>query len=198
MTTSVRDNYASARAHQPKDDRSQGAWPDAASPRVYNVAVIGTTTKILAAWRPTTDLHHKELAQYPIALLEAKRNRPDMQVLLGDGLYAGRPEEQLAADQRVQPFFLPRRNVSLKRLGCDAWVSMLVAMAKDPQDWFSTYHLRSISETGFSVINDGARIRKRLAPRKQTESFLKAINYNLCRLAQLRYLIDLGPLPVPS
>ena len=195
MVTCVRDNYQAARARQGKQDRGHGEWPATHAPRVYNVAVIGIRYKLLAAWRPTTDVHHKELAQLPAALAQAKANQPDMQVLLGDGLYAGRPQVQLVADHDVKPFFLPRRNVTLKRMGCDAWVTMLVAMAKNPQEWFADYHMRSISETGFSVINDGARIRKRLAARKQTESFLKAIVYNLVRLAQLRYLVTLEPLP---
>jgi transposase len=194
MTTSVRDNYAHARSRQRAADRGQGAWPSAHAPRVYNVAVIGVKYKLLAAWRPTTDAHHKELAQFPHVFAQALENQPEMEMLLGDGLYAGRPQVALVARAGVTPRFLPRRNVTLKRFGVGAWVTMLMDMVRNPQEWFSDYHLRSISETGFSVTNDGVRLRKRLDHRKRTESFLEAVVYNLRRLAQLRYLVNLAPL----
>jgi transposase len=197
MPTSVTDHYASSRSRQKTADRQEGEWPASHSARVYNVAVIGVQHKLLAAWRATTDPHARELAQFPHVFQEAKENHPAMTQLLGDGLYAGRPQVQLVADGGVQPRFLPRRNITLKRMGCDAWVTMLVAMAREPQQWFSQYHMRSISETGFSVINDGARIRKRLPVRQETESFLKAVVYNLRRLAQLRYHLGIEPLPTP-
>lgn len=194
MVTSVRDNYAAARAKQRGTVREAGDWPGQSSSRVYNVAVIGTEYKLLAAWRATTDPHHQELAQFPDVFGQAIANHPGMGMLLGDGLYAGRPQVDLVAKAGVVPRFLPRRNTTLKRLGVDAWVTMLVAMARDPQRWFSEYHLRSISETGFGVINPDVRIRKRLDARKRTESLAHALVYNLRRLAQLRYLIDLAPL----
>lgn len=194
MVTCVRDNYAAARARQGAGDRAAGAWPREPATRVYNLAVIGVTYKLLAAWRPTTDAHARELAHFPAAFAEAKSNQPGMGVLLGDGLYAGRPQVQLVAAAGVLPRFLPRRNVTVKRMGVGAWVEMLVSMARNPDQWFTTYHGRSISETGFSVTNDGARIRKRLDGRKQTESFLRGVVYNIRRLAQLRYLVDLMPL----
>ncbi|MGH9891696.1 MAG: hypothetical protein ACREA0_06885 [bacterium] len=195
MVTSVRDHYAGARSRQRATDRGQGAWPSAHAPRVYNVAVIGVKYKLLAAWRPTADAHHKELAQFPHVFQQALENHPDMEMILGDGLYAGRPQVALVAKAGVTPRFLPRRNVTLKRLGVDAWVTMLMDMVRDPQHWFWDYHARSISESGFSVINDGVRIRKRLDHRKRTESFLEGVVYNLRRLAQLRYLVNLAPLP---
>lgn len=194
MVTSVRDNYAAARARQANGDRSKGGWPKGSAGRVYNVAIIGTRYKLLAAWRAATDEHARELAQFPDALAQARENQPGMEMLLGDGLYAGRPQVQMVAEAGVVPRFLPRRNVTLKRFGVDAWVEMLLSMARDPQQWFIDYHMRSISETGFSVVNDGVRIRKRLDARKQTESFLEGVVYNIRRLAQLRYLIDLAPL----
>lgn len=194
MPTNVRDNYAAARAHQGQSDRSAGAWPEATSGRVYNVAVIGVEYKLLAAWRATTHPHARELAEFPDAFAQAHANHPGMEMLLGDGLYAGRPQVQLVANAGVTPRFLPRRNVTLKRFGVGAWIEMLVAMAHDPQAWFGDYHVRSISECGFSVTNAGVRIRKRLDRRKETESQLKAVVYNLRRLAQLRYLVNLLPL----
>lgn len=194
MVTRVTDHYASARSHQASGDRALGAWPAGAGARVYNVAIIGVKHKLLAAWRAATDEHARELAQFPDAFAQAKSNHPAMGMLLGDGLYAGRPQVQLVAASGVLPRFLPRRNVTLKRLGVGAWIDMLVAMARNPQEWFSEYHLRSNSETVFSVVNPGPPIRKRLEGRKKTESVLRACVYNLRRLAQLRYSMDVAPL----
>jgi transposase len=192
MVTSVRDNYAAAREHQ--RGRSSGAWPDSSSARVYNVAIIGVEYKLFAAWKAATDPHARELAHFPAAFEQAQTNQPGMGMLLGDGLYAGRPQVGLVARAGVIPRFLPPRNATLKRLGCGAWIEMLLTMAREPQRWLSEYHGRSISECGFSVTNVGPPMRKRLAARKETESLLRALVYNIRRLAQLRYLVGLMPL----
>jgi transposase len=194
MVTSVKDNYEAARSRQRAGARAGGEWPESATKRVYNVAVIGVHYKLLAAWRATNDEHARELAQFPEAFAQAKANHPAMGMLLGDGLYAGRPQVHLVAQAGVVPRFLPRRNVTLKRFGVGAWIDMLLAMARDPQRWFTEYHGRSISEMGFSITNVGPPLRKRLDARKRTESFLRAVVYNLRRLAQLRYLMDVAPL----
>lgn len=195
MTTSTGDHYATARRKQNKADRQSGQTPAEPTRRVYNVAVIGTTHKVLASWIATAAPTHNELAAYPAAIGQAKRHQPAMTKLLGDALYGSRPQVQLATELGITPHFLARRTTSLKRLGVDAYVTMLLDMARDPQAWFREYHMRSISETAFSILNDSQRIRKRLDDRKQTESYLKAIVYNVRRLAYLRYLIHLQPLP---
>jgi len=198
MTTAAGDHYASARAKQKTADRRTGQTPPATTHRVYNVAVIGTKHKVLASWITNAAPSHSELAAYPAALRQAKTQQPGMTKLLGDALYGNRPQVKLASDLDITPHFLARRTTSLKRMGVDEYVTMLLEMARDPQAWFREYHMRSISETGFSILNDTQRIRKRLDGRKQTESYLKAIVYNLRRLAFLRYLIHLTPLPGPA
>jgi transposase len=194
--TSMKQNYAQDREHQRSRTRKKGAWPKSKHGYVYNVAVIGTKYKLLAAWRSTCDHSLGELAHFPQVAMQTKENHPDMEMMLGDGLYAGRPQCKLIAELGARPRFLPRRNATLKRQGVKAWMDMLLDMAENPQEWFANYHLRSISETGNSGLkNRKGPIRKRLDPRKETESYLRAIEYNLRRLGYLVYLVDLLPLP---
>lgn len=161
------------------------------------VAVIGTSFKLFAGWRSSEDPAGSELALFPDALREAHAHQPGMAVVVGDGLYANRPACRLVGEVGAVPRFLPRRNATLQRLGVREWVDMLQAMRRDPQAWFADFHLRSLSETGFSVLkNRKGPLRKRLSVRKETEGFLDVVAHNIRRLNQLRYLAPYLPIPV--
>ena len=67
-------------------------------------------------------------------------------------------------------------------------------MVSTPQEWFKNEHLKSISGTGFSVVNNWARIRNRWDHWKRTESLLEVVVYLIRRLAQFRYLVHLAQL----
>ena len=59
----------------------------------------------------------------------------------------------------------------------------------DPQRWLEEYHMRSISETGNSMdkARFPSRIRKRLAWRKDSESFLRKDVHNIRQYSYLGY-----------
>jgi len=187
LPTSVKQNYE--RDARSKEGRGALGYMRA-------VAVIGTSFKLFAGWRSTEDPAGSELALFPDALREARAHQPGMAVVVGDGIYAGRPQCRLVGELGAVPRFLPRRNATLKRFGVREWVDMLQAMARDPQAWFADFHLRSLSETGFSVLkNRKGPLRKRLSVRKETEGFLDVVAHNIRRLNQLRYLAPYLPIP---
>jgi len=213
--TSNKQNYAQDRKHQnkgqstgknasskttgkdtPPDDR----WPlpppfDAQHNYMYKVAVIGTKYKLFAGWKSTGDHSLGETSLFPEVMAQAIEHHPNMEQILGDGIFATRPICKLAGKYGIIPRFLPRRNVTLKRYGVKEWVDMLWALSKDPQEWLRDYHMRSISETGFSMLTraNPQPLRKRLDPRKETEDFLRAVCHNVKRLCYLKYLAGIAP-----
>lgn len=192
LPTSVKRNYEEDRR---RSREGNGAWPRDRG-YVFAVAGIGTTFKLFAGWRSTEDAAVGEVSLFPDVARQMKAHHPRIAAVLGDGAYAGRPQCRLVGELGAVPRFLPRRNATLKRLGVKEWVDMLLALARDPQEWLATYHLRSISETGFSVLkNRHGPLRKRLRRRKETEAFLRAVAYNVRRAGQLRYLAPYLPWP---
>ncbi len=184
LSTSVKQNYE-------RDARSGKRTLG----YVRAVAVIGTEYQLFAGWRSSEDPASSELALFPDALREAHAHQPGMGMVLGDGLYANRPACRLVGELGAVPRFLPRRNATLQRFGVKEWVDMLLAMKRDPAAWFADYHLRSISETGFSALkNRKGPLRKRLSARKETEAFLDVVAYNIRRLNLLRYVAPYLPI----
>lgn len=198
--TSNKQNYAKDRQRQ-RNKISKNAekveWPKsvpaAPSDYQYHVGVIGTVYKMFASWESTSDHSIGELSMYQHALMNAIYNQPGMEKILGDGIYATRPACNLAGENHVTPVFLPRRNSTFKRKCSDAWVRMLLRIVNDPQNWLSDYHMRSISETGFSMLarSNPNTIRKHLPQRRITEDYLRTIVHNGKRLCYLRYLVNL-------
>jgi transposase len=199
MPTSGKENYANQRDRQSSEGREAGTWPgEAERPArreyVFGVGILGTKYKLYSAWSGSCDRHVGELALFPELLVRTKELHPGMEMLVGDGLYAGRPQCDLVAKAGAVPRFLPRRNVTLKREGVKAWAEMLLSMAEDPQQWFREYYQREASECGFAMVKKrkGA-LRKRLRRRKETETYLRFVQHNVTRLAQLRWVADIIP-----
>lgn len=214
--TSVKQNYAKDRRRQNgKNSKGKASssktnkeeplpndgWPtstlDSKHDYVYKEAVIGTKYKLFAGWKSTTDHSIGETSIFPEVMAQAVENHPEMEQMLGDGVFAARSICGLVGKYDVVPRFLPRRNVTLKRRGVKEWVDMLWDLSEDPQEWLRDYHMRSISETGFSMLaraNPGP-LRKRLDSRKETEDYLRGICHNIKRLCYLTYLADIVPVP---
>ena len=107
--------------------------------------------------------------------------------MLGDGLYAARTVCAVIGKYGVVPFFLPRSNSTFRSHGVVSWSRMTHAFVAYPQQWLSTYHMRSNVESIMSMLKRilPARIRKKLPERKKTEEFLKT---NVHNARQCRYL----------
>lgn len=67
---------------------------------------------------------------------------------------------------------------------------MLYALILDPQKWLESYHDRSISETGNSMLKrrEPTKIRKKLSGRKAIEESLKFNVHNIRQIGYLQYL----------
>ena len=205
MPASGKENYAEKRAKQSEKNREAGGWPDEVpSPKsspggrvrqpVFGAGMIGVRSKLWTAWKGSCDPHVGELAHFGENLARTKALHPEMEMVTGDGAYAGRPQCRLVAEVGAVPRFLPRRNATLKREGVKAWMDMLLAMAEDPQRWFGEYYQREAVETGNSMTkNRKGPLRKKLDARKETETYLRFVQHNVRRLAQLRWLWGLDP-----
>lgn len=199
-STSSKQNYEADRNKQRRQSEADGAamdaFPTGVRPYVANVAIIGVKYKLYAAWTSSAESRISERALFDEAFEDVLKVHPKMERLLGDGLYANRPVCRKVSEAGVEPVFLPARNVTFKKKKVASWVRMLQRIVDDPQRFLEDYHLRSISETGFSM-DDRAfpkPIRKKLPSRKECESFLRAVCHNVKRLCYLKFLCDEVPL----
>lgn len=199
-SASNKQNYRQSRQNQRSKSSSnteQGDWPKGANSATkdyqYHLAIIGVHSKLFAAWITNSNHRKSELALFPLAMKQAISNQPSMETMLGDRAFAGRPQCNIVDECGVEPVFLPKRNVTFESRGSKAWPRMLGRMLKNPQHFLSTYHMRSISETGFSMVEseNPQPLRKRLDARKGTEDYLRGLCHNVKRLCYLKYIWEL-------
>jgi transposase len=198
MPSSRKENYAEERARQNSESREAGAWPESRRPGVrkpvFGVGMLGTVYKLYTGWVGSGEHQIGETSAFPYLLARTKELHSEMGMVVGDGAYAGRPQCALVAATGAVPRFLPRRNATLKGGGVRAWTEMLLSMAENPQQWFREYYQREASECGFSMVkNRKGALRKRLNRRKETETYLRFVQHNVTRLAQLRWVAGIIP-----
>jgi len=199
--TRMRQSYSADRERQRKKGdgaESSDRFAHGLHDYVYSVITVGIRYKLITAYHNTTDHSIGELAFFEDSMRETKTLHPAIEMVAGDGLYAGRPCCRIVNEIGAIPRFLPRRNVTRKRLGVKAWMDMLDDLANDPQGWLKEYYQREASETVNSVMKrlNQWPLRKRLNPRKRTEDRLRGLCYNIRQLCYLVYLADLVVLPV--
>ena len=151
---------------------------------------IGTTTKIIGGFATTDDHSRGELSFFKDVVKETLSNCPRFDTLCGDGIYANRVACALLEEPEVTPLFLPKSNVTFRSKGVPLWKGMLYSLARNPQKWLESYHDRSISETGNSMLKrrEPTKIRKKLSERKGIQEALKFNVYNIRQICYLRYL----------
>jgi len=196
--TSVKQNYNADRQRQnSKRSREKSDQDDKFAlstfkkrDYVYKAAIIGVRFKLFASWKSTTDHSIGETTMFPEVFFRAHQNHPNMAMMLGDGIYATRPICKILGNKGVTPRLLPRRNITQKQKGVKDWGDMLSDLSEDVQQWLSEYHMRSISETGFSMVKtrNTKPLSKRLDARKETEDYLRGIVHNIRRLCYIRYM----------
>ena len=129
------------------------------------------------------------------AYFQTLRSYLNLENVLGDGIYAARWITDLVSKTHLTPYFLPKSNITFQSKGFSGWFDMLYSLWGDPQKWLGQYHMRSISETVNSMVKCrfGATQRKKLNPRKATETKLKNVAHDIRRIGCIGILYGMKP-----
>ncbi|HJH28245.1 MAG TPA: hypothetical protein C5S50_02835 [Methanosarcinaceae archaeon] len=187
------------KAQPAKDDDSHDSFPvtNATSNKGFSYCVMGIGVKYKLISGMTICANHSigETTMFPDAYYQTLKSYPNLENVLGDGIYSARWITDLVAKSNVTPFFLPKSNVTFQSKGFAGWYDMLFSLWNDPQMWLEQYHMRSISETVNSMVKCrfGATIRKKLDPRKATETKLKLVAHDIRRIGYIEILDGIRP-----
>ena len=210
FSSSDKENYADKRQKQnSKKDRKKSksvskeqahdSFPKSNSPvkRGFSYAVmgIGVQYKLISGISISPDHSVGETTMFPEAFNQTLNCHPNLDGVLGDGIYGCRWITDMVSANHATPHFLPRNNVTFKSKGAMGWYDMLYSLWEDPQEWLERYHMRSISETVNSMVKCrfGAPLRKRLDSRKETETRLKLVGHNIRRVGYLEIIDGVVP-----
>ena len=203
FSASNKENYADKRQKQnSKKDRKKSkssskeqaddSFPESNSAAKrgfsYSVIGVGVQYKLISGISISPDHSIGETTMFPDAFGQTLSCHPNLENVLGDGIYGCRWITDLVSGNHATPYFLPRSNVTFKSKGAAGWYDMLFSLWKDPQGWLEYYHMRSISETVNSMVKCrfGAPLRKRLDSRKETETRLKLVAHDIREWGILR------------
>jgi transposase len=210
FSASNKDNYADKRQKQnskkgskksksASKEQADDSFPESNSAAKkgfsYSVMGIGVQYKIISGISISPDHSIGETTMFPEAFNQTLNCHPNLDGVLGDGIYGCRWITNLVSENNSTPHFLPRSNVTFKSKGAMGWYDMLYSLWEDPQEWLEHYHMRSISETVNSMVKCrfGAPLRKRLESRKETETRLKLVGHNIRRVGYLEIMGDVVP-----
>lgn len=210
FSASNKENYANKRQKQnskksqiksqsASDEQIHDSFPmsDSTSKKGFSYCVmgIGVRYKLISGISISSDHSIGETTMFPEAYHQTLQHYPNLMNTLGDGIYAARWITDIVSKSNVIPYFLPRSNVTFKSKGFAGWHDMLLSLWKDPQRWLEEYHMRSISETVNSMVKCrfGTTLRKRLDPRKATETRLKLVAHDIRRFGYIEILNDISP-----
>jgi transposase len=206
LSASNKENYAAKRQKQnskknqkKSNNESHDSFPTSdVSPKMgfsYCVMGIGVKYKLISGMAVCPDHSIGETTMFPDVYYQTLQNYPNMENALGDGIYSARWITDMVSKSNVIPFFLPKSNVTFQSKGFAGWYDMLFSFKNDPQKWLEQYHMRSISETVNSMVKCrfGGTLRKRLDPRKATESKLKLVAHDIRRIGYIESLYDIEP-----
>jgi len=128
-------------------------------------------------------------------VLEGVPQFPCVEKVVADAQYVNRLNCAIVDGLGAEPYFFPKRGLSFKRFGVDAWPRMLHGFVNDPQRWLREYHARSLTETVNSVVKRDypVPLRRRIPQRRATEVLARGVAYNLKRGGYLSYLLGLVP-----
>jgi transposase len=192
-------NKSRTKSQPEKDDESDDGFPvtNATSNKGFSYCVmgIGVKYKLISGMSVCANHSIGETTMFPDAYYQTLQSYPNLENALGDGIYSARWITDLVAKSNVTPYFLPKSNVTFQSKGFAGWYDMLFSLWKDPQIWLEQYHMRSISETVNSMVKCrfGATIRKRLEPRKETETKLKLVAHDIRRIGYIEVLDGITP-----
>tara|TARA_Y100000310_G_C20619432_1_gene782448 strand:+ start:508 stop:1641 length:1134 start_codon:yes stop_codon:yes gene_type:complete len=206
FSASNKENYAAKRQKQnskksndSSDDTVDDHFPKSNSNAkmsfTYSVIGVGVQYKLISGMATCPNHFVGETSMFPEVFQQTISSHPQMEEVLGDGIYAARWIVDMVSTNDARPYFLPPRNVTFKSKGFSGWWDMLFSLQEDPQEWLNHFHMRSISETVNSMIKCrfGNPLRKRLDPRKETETRLKLVAHDIRRVGYLEIFKEIKP-----
>jgi transposase len=194
--TSTKVNYESVRSEQRREKDSStstatnaSSWPSRHEFQ-YSESSVGVHTKVFGGSTSTEGHSVGELLMFPSVLSQTRINCLGMRTALGDAEYSTRPVCSMATASGARPYFFPKVNSIYMSHGVPSWKEMMYEFVDDPQQWLRTYHMRSISEAANSMDKRRFpwKLKKRLAWRKDVESFLRRDVHNIRQYSYLSYL----------
>ena len=153
------------------------------------VAIFGNNYKLIGAC-DIADAKDNESPYLMPLLDELMEIYEELDLFQGDAMYLSRDNCDAIVSYGGTPRIYPKSNTVLNQKGSKAWTQMLLAFINDPQKWLEEYHMRSISESGNSVIKRRfpRNLLKRDDTRRKCEAFSRACVYNLRQLNYIHYL----------
>lgn len=210
FSASNKENYADKRQKQNSkknqkksqpagDEQCHDSFPisDSSSKLGFSYCVmgIGVQYKLISGMSVCPDHSIGETTMFPDVYYQTLQSYPNLEKALGDGIYSARWITDIVSKSNVTPYFLPKSNVTFQSKGFAGWYDMLFSLWNDPQRWLEQYHMRSISETVNSMVRCrfGATLRKKLDPRKATETKLKLVAHDIRRIGYIEILDGIKP-----
>ncbi len=208
FSASNKENYAAKRQMQNSKknymkseaescEQNNDTFPESNSKMGFSYAVmgIGVQHKLISGMAVIPDHSVGETTMFPEAYNQTLGCHPNLENVLGDGIYGVRWITDLVSGYNVTPYFLPRSNVTFKSKGYSGWYDMLFSLCNEPQNWLEEYHMRSISETVNSMVKCrfGNTLRKKLDSRKKTETTLRLVAHDIRRVGYLVVMGEIEP-----
>jgi len=150
FSVSNKENYADKRQKQNSKkgrkksksvskERADDSFPESNSAAKkgssYSVMGIGVQYKLISGISISPDHSIGETTMVPEAFNQTLNRHPNLDGVLGDGIYACRWITNMVSENNSTPHFLPRGNVTFKSKGAMGWYDMLYSLWEDPQEW---------------------------------------------------------------
>jgi len=153
------------------------------------VAIFGNNYKLIGACS-IADAHDNECPYLRPLLDQLMEIYEELGLFQADAAYLSRENCDAIVAYGGTPRIYPKSNSVINQKGSKAWTHMLLAFITDPQQWLTDYHMRSISESGNSVIKRRLprNLLKKDTTRRKCEAFSRACIYNFRQLNYIHYL----------
>ena len=159
--------------------------------RVFEKAILacGTSFKIISGFAVASTPYASDSPYLKPILRQIVQLYDHVRLITADSAFLSRENCASIAELGAKPRIMPKRNVTFRAGGAEAWRQMLREFTEDTQRWLRDYHTRSVMETVNSTMKRVAPtpLRKRLIQRLATEILARICVYNLRQLAYLKY-----------
>jgi transposase len=161
------------------------------------VCVVGQRYGLVSAFKVLGSMHGNESPALRPLVGEVLDRHGGIGLVSGDAAYFSRENCGLVVGAGGVPRFYPKKNASLKSLGCKAWQDMLLSFINDPQEWLEDYFKKAASEWTYSSLKRRylRPLSREIGSRRKLEVLARICVYNLIRLSYARWTKDLQTTP---